>query len=92
MILTFIHKGLEDFFLTGSKKGIIPSHEKKLRLQLSALDTATQITDMNIPGWDLHELQGDRKAIWSIKVNGNWRVTFKFADGNAELVNYEDYH
>ena len=92
MILTFIHKGLEDFFLTGSKKGIIPSHEKKLRLQLSALDTATQITDMNIPGWDLHELQGDRKGIWSIKVNGNWRVTFKFADGNAELVNYEDYH
>ena len=92
MILTFIHKGLEDFFLTGSKKGIVPSHEKKLRLQLSALDTATQITDMNIPGWDLHELQGDRKGIWSIKVNGNWRVTFKFADGNAELVNYEDYH
>jgi toxin HigB-1 len=92
MILTFIHKGLEEFFLTGSKKGIIPSHEKKLRLQLSALDTASQITDMNIPGWDLHELQGDRKGIWSIKVNGNWRVTFKFADGNAELVNYEDYH
>ena len=92
MILTFFHKGLEDFFLTASKKGIIPSHQKKLRLQLSALDTASQITDMNIPGWDLHELQGDRKGVWSIKVNGNWRVTFKFADGNAEVVNYEDYH
>jgi toxin HigB-1 len=92
MILTFIHKGLEEFFLTGSKKGIIPSHHKKLRLQLSALDTASQITDMNIPGWDLHELQGDRRGVWSIKVNGNWRVTFKFVDGNVEVVNYEDYH
>lgn len=92
MILSFIQKGLEDFFNTGSKKGIIPSHEKKLRLQLIALDTASQISDMNVPGWDLHELQGDRKGTWSIKVNGNWRVTFRFADGNAELVNYEDYH
>ena len=61
-------------------------------MQLVALDTATVIEDMNIPGYRLQPLKGDRKGLWSITVNGNWRVTFEFTDGNAYIVNYEGYH
>lgn len=92
MISSFRHKGLEDFFLTGSKKGIQPIHAKRLRMQLSALNTAQAIEDMDLPGYRLHELTGDRRGVWSITVSANWRITFKFANGNAEIVNYEDYH
>jgi toxin HigB-1 len=92
MIVSFAHKGLEAFFFRGSKKGITPSHEKRLRLLLTALHTATEVSDMDVPGYRLHELKGDRKSIWSITVNGNWRITFKFSGSNAEVVNYEDYH
>lgn len=92
MIKSFKHKGLEEFFSSGSTRGIQSAHAGKLRLQLAALDTATAIEDMNIPGYRLHPLKGGRKGIWSITVNGNWRVTFEFKDGNAYIVNYEDYH
>jgi len=92
MIKSFRHKGLEAFFMTGSLKGIQAPHAKRLRLQLAALDTATEIEDMNIPGYRLHELKGDRKGVWSLTVSGNWRLTFTFDNGNAEIVNYEDYH
>ena len=64
----------------------------KLRLQLAALDTATSIDDMGIPGYQLHPLKGNRKGFWSISVSGNWRVTFEFSDGNAFILDYEDYH
>jgi toxin HigB-1 len=92
VILSFAHKGLETFYRTGNKKGIQPSHANRLRMQLAALDSAKQIEDMNLPGYRLHELKGDRKGSWSITVNGNWRITFKFSRGNAEIVEYEDYH
>ncbi len=61
-------------------------------MQLSALDTALEITDLDIPGYDLHELKGKRKDTWAISVSGNWRLTFQFIDGNAYLLDYEDYH
>ncbi|MBV5300130.1 MAG: type II toxin-antitoxin system RelE/ParE family toxin [Rhodoferax sp.] len=92
MIKSLRHKGLELFFETGSTKGIQVAHAKKLRMQLVALDTATTIDDMDIPGYQLHDLKGDRQSTWSISVNGNWRLTFEFDDGNAYIVNYEDYH
>ena len=72
--------------------GIQPSHRNRLRLQLSALDTAMCIEDIDIPGFNLHPLRGSRKGIWSISVSGNWRITFKFEDSNVYIVNYEDYH
>ena len=72
--------------------GIQATQAKRLRLMLSALDTAIAIDDMNIPGFDLHPLKGSRKSIWSISISGNWRLTFKFEDGNAYIVNYEDYY
>lgn len=92
MILSFKHKGLQKFYETGSTAGIQSIHKKRLKIQLVALDTATCIEDMNIPGFNLHELTGKRKGIFSIKVNGNWRITFKFENSNVSLVNYEDYH
>ena len=61
-------------------------------MQLAALDTAQVIDDMDIPGYRLHPLKGSRKGIWSITVNGNWRLTFEFKNGNVHILNYEDYH
>lgn len=92
MIKSFKHKGLEEFFASGKTRGIQAAHAKKLRLRLAALDTAEVIDDLDIPGYRLHSLKGSRKGIWSITVNGNWRITFEFTDGNAYIVNYEDYH
>ena len=92
MIKTFKHKGLELFYESGKTSGIQSHHKKKLRSQLSALDTASVIEDMDIPGYNLHPLQGNRKGIWSITVNANWRLTFEFEDGNVYILNYEDYH
>ncbi|TRW49904.1 plasmid maintenance system killer protein [Aliidiomarina halalkaliphila] len=55
----------------------------RLRLQLTALNTAMEVSDLDIPGYKLHPLKGDRKGIWSITVSGNWRLTFEFRDGIA---------
>ncbi|HGS5808343.1 TPA: type II toxin-antitoxin system RelE/ParE family toxin [Vibrio parahaemolyticus] len=92
MIKSFKHKGLKKFYETGSKAGIQAKHERKLRMQLAAIDTATIVDDIDLPGFKLHSLKGDRNGIWSITVNGNWRITFEFVDGNAYILNYEDYH
>ncbi len=92
MILSFKHKGLEQFFLTGSTKGIQHDHIKKLRLILGRLNASKAPQDMNLPGLRLHKLTGQKNNIWSVWVNGNWRVTFRFIDGDADIVNYEDYH
>lgn len=59
---------------------------------LAALDTATEINDMDIPGFGLHPLKGNRQGQWAVSVSGNWRITFQFRDGNAYLLDYEDYH
>jgi proteic killer suppression protein len=92
MIKSFQHKGLKKFYETGSVAGIRPEHQKKIRLRLAALDTATQTEDMNLPGFRLHRLKGDRQEQWAIDVSKNWRITFEFVDGDAYIVNYEDYH
>jgi proteic killer suppression protein len=92
MIKSFRHKGLEAFFRTGSKKGIQPPHAARLQLQLAVLDNATGPDDMNAPNWRLHELSGNLTGHWSVWVNGNWRLTFRFDGKDAELVDYQDYH
>ena len=92
MIKQFKHKGLERFFTKGIKAGIQPKHAERLRLILGRLNTSTCPKDMSLPGLNLHELSGNRKSIWSVKVGGNWRVTFTFVGEHAELVDYEDYH
>ena len=92
MIRSFIHKGLENFFLTGSKAGIQASHAAKIGRLLAQLDQAGSPRDMNPPGWRLHELKGTMAGYWSVTVNGNRRITFRFVDGDAEVVDYLDYH
>lgn len=92
MIRSFRHKGLERFFRTGSTSGIQARHAKRLRLILAQLDHATAIGDMDFPSSGLHPLKGDRKGTWSVIVQANWRITFRFEMGDAEVVNYEDYH
>ena len=92
MIISFIHKGLEKFYKSGKTSGVQAKHAKRLRLILTNLDQAESPEDMDLPGLRLHELKGSRKGIWSVSVSGNWRITFRFAGKDAEIVNYEDYH
>jgi proteic killer suppression protein len=92
VILSFRHKGIERFFRTGNTSGIQAKHAKRLRLMLAQLEQAATVTDMNLPGFALHPLKGDRKGTWAVTVQANWRITFRFENGNAEVVNYEDYH
>jgi proteic killer suppression protein len=92
MIKSFLHKGLERFFRSGSLSGIQAGHASRLGRQLSALDAASRPEDMNRPGWGLHPLRGTLTGHWSVSVNGNWRLTFKFENGDTILVNYQDYH
>ena len=92
MIMSLRHKGLRKLFETGDAFGVLAAHKTKLRMQLTALDTAITIDDMNIPGFKLHQLKGELRGRWSISVNGNWRLTFEFKDGNVFILDYEDYH
>ena len=92
MILNFKHKGLEKFFISGSTVGIQNNHRDKLRLILGRLNASTMVQDMDLPGLDLHPLQGKLRGRWSVRVSGNWRVTFKFQEPDIIDVNYEDYH
>ena len=92
MIKSFRHKGLEAFYRTGSRAGIQPQHATRLRIVLTALDHATGPKDMDAPTFRLHGLAGDLEGFHSVKVNGNWRVIFRFIEKHAELVDYLDYH
>ena len=92
MIRGFKHKGLEKFFSTGSKAGIQAQHAERLRLLLGRLNVSVAPEDMNLPGLSLHQLKGNRKGTWAVKVSGNWRVTFVFVGKDADAVDYEDYH
>lgn len=92
MIRGFKHKGLEKFFSTGSKAGIQAQYAERLRVILGRLSASTAPEDMNLPGLDLHQLKGDRKGTWAVKVSGNWRITFAFVGKDADDVDYEDYH
>jgi proteic killer suppression protein len=92
VIRSFRHAGVEKFFRTGSKAGIQPKHADRLALQLFALNRAKSAKDMEAPGWFLHALKGDLSGHWSIRVSGNWRLTFAFEDQDAILVDYRDYH
>ena len=92
MIRDFRHKGLQRFFESGSKAGIQALHAPRLRLQLASLDAAKSPQDMNLPGWDLHDLRGNLKGQFAVTVNKNWRLIFAFEGEDAILVDYRDYH
>lgn len=88
MIQSFKHKGLEKFYLDGSTKGIQAEHSAKIRIILTRLNQIENISDMNVPSFKLHQLKCDLKQHWSVKVNGNWRITFIFEDKNVYIVDY----
>jgi proteic killer suppression protein len=92
VIKSFRHKGIQRFFETGSKAGIQPKHAARLRVQLDVLDDAESPEDMHWPGWKCHALNGELDGHYAVTVNGNWRLTFRFDDKNAVLVDYQDYH
>lgn len=92
MIKSFVHKGLQEFFETGTKKGIQAEHSAKLGRILDRLDASICARDMDLPGYRLHQLKGNMQDLWSVTVNGNWRITFYFEGQDAYLVDYQDYH
>ena len=92
MIRSFRHKGLELFFRSGNKAGFQANHANRLRIVLGRLNVAVSSGDMDLPGLRLHQLTGSKEGSWSVRVSGNWRITFKFEGENAEGVDYEDYH
>ena len=92
MIRSFSHKGLQIFFETGGKAGIRPEHAKRLRLVLAKLNTAADIRDMSFPGAGIHPLHGGKEGFWAVNISGNWRIIFRFDNGDAFDVDYLDYH
>ena len=92
MIKSFKHKGLKKFFTKGSLMGIQSAHAIKIKDRLTFLDVAATIKDMDRPGYELHSLTGNYQDRWAVSVSGNWRITFEFKDGDAHVVDYEDYH
>ena len=92
MIKSFKHKGLKKLYETGSKRGVRPQHASRLRIILARIGASATAEDMNLPGLGLHQLKGTLKSFWSVSVSGNWRVVFRFENGNATNVDYLDYH
>jgi toxin HigB-1 len=92
VIQSFRHRGLERFFLRGTLRGIQHQHQQRIRLILGRLNASHSPGDMNLPGLYLHELKGKRRGTWSVRVSGNWRITFQFEGPDAYDVDYEDYH
>lgn len=92
MIKSWKHKGLRRFFETGTRSGIKPEHERRLKIILQRLSAAIQPGDMNTPGMQFHELTGHLKGHYAVSVSGNWRVVFRFVGQHAEVVDYLDYH
>lgn len=92
MIRSFRHKGLERFFTKSDHRGIDARHTARTRRILDRLEAAAKPGDMNLPSYKFHDLKGDRKGAYAVWVSGNWRITFRFQDGDAFDVDLEDYH
>lgn len=92
MITKFKHAGLKRYFETGKPTGIPADMVDRIRFRLNALDRAKELRDVNLPGFDFHQLKGDRKGEFAIKITKNYRITFKFEDGQVIDVGLEGYH
>ena len=92
MIVSFKNKGLKDLYESGRSRRVSPSHVAKLKRILAALDRSDSLQGVNLPGFGLHKLKGDRSGQHAVKVSENWRVTFRFTPDGFGDVNYEDYH
>ena len=92
MIVSFRHKGLKLFYEKGDASKLQPQHVSKIRLILTRLDAASTPEELNVPGYSLHQLKGDLKAFWSIKVDKNYRIIFRVENENTHDIDYIDYH
>lgn len=92
MIKSFKHKGLERLFIKGSASGVQADYAPRIILTLDAIDAAEQVAELDIPGFRLHRLKGDKRNLWSVRVSANWRITFEFENGDAYILDLEDYH
>jgi proteic killer suppression protein len=92
MILSFGHKGLRRFFEDDDRSKLPPELVERIRSILAFLDAAGRIEDMDQPTLRLHALKGDLKGFWAVTVRANWRIVFRFDDGDAIDVDFVDYH
>ena len=92
MITSFRHRGLKALYENRTSKRIAPDHVDKLRDILAALDRSSGPNGMNLPGFGLHKMRGQLEGHYAVSVSGNWRVTFRFEDGDVADVDYLDYH
>jgi proteic killer suppression protein len=92
VILSIRHKGLKRLYESDDPRGVIREHAQKLRDILARLDASISALDMDLPGFKLHSLKGDLQGFWSVTVRANWRVIFRFAEGDVLDVDYIDYH
>lgn len=93
MIKSFRNKKLKRFYDQADAAALPAGHAEKISDVLVALDTAAEPADVGLfPGWRLHPLKGDLKGFWSVTITGNWRVIFRFEEGDALDVDLVDYH
>lgn len=92
MIKSFKHKGLERLFIKGAASGVQADYAPRITLILDAIDAAEQVKELDLPGLRLHRLKGDKRNLWSVRVSANWRITFEFENGDAYILDLEDYH
>jgi proteic killer suppression protein len=92
VIRTIRHKGLRRLYEEDDARGVIAEHAARLRDILARLDVAVVPEDMDLPGFRLHPLKGDLKGFWAVTVRANWRVMFRFVNGDVQDVDYCDYH
>lgn len=92
MIKSFRNRALKRLVESNDRSGVSPQHVRKIIFILNALGSATRIGDMDLPGLGLHQLRGEYAGHHAVSVSGNWRITFRFDDGDAYEVDYLDYH
>ena len=92
MIGSFKHKGLKRLYEKDDSSKLSAELLPKINRIVSLLDMATEPEDLDLPGFRLHALKGDRKGYFAVSVNGNWRITFRFVGGTAEDIDLVDYH
>jgi proteic killer suppression protein len=92
MIRSFKHRGLRRLFLRGDRKQVRADQLNRIEDILARLNVADRAEEMALPGYRLHPLKGDLQGFWSVTVSGNWRIIFRFQEGDALDVDLIDYH
>jgi toxin HigB-1 len=92
MIKSFRHKGLATYFATGDRAGLPQPMVRRIAHRLAVLNAATELRQIGLPGYRLHQLKGDQQGRWSISVTGAWRLTFRWESSDVLDLDLEQYH